>query len=68
MKSINWKVAGFTTRLLLMVLGAFYVVSFESTLKPFWLILSILFIAGFWLTFYKFFAEMYRRGAQWQKQ
>lgn len=59
---LNWRVAGFTTRLLLMVLGAVYVVSFEATLKPFWLVLSLLFIAGFWTAFYKFFAEMYRRG------
>jgi len=61
-RNIDWRVAAFTTRLALMIIGTAATIGFLCTLKPFFFVVFILLSLFGWIMLYLFFAEMARRG------
>lgn len=60
--SINWPVAFFTTRLLLMIIGGACIISFACTLKPFFFVVFVVASVGGWSLLYLLFAGLAEKG------
>jgi hypothetical protein len=64
LRHMDWQVATFTTRLILMIIGGAAVVGFFCTLKVFFFVVALILTTCGWITLYTFFAEMAKRGGR----
>lgn len=64
LRNMDWQVATFTTRLILMIIGGAAVVGFFCTLKMFFFVVALILSVLGWITLYTFFAEMAKRGGR----